>query len=331
MDNEITMDDGSNGVILVMGVTGAGKSYFINQLKSQSTDEGHSLYSETQTCQAVQIILDEEEKRTITVVDTPGFGDTFRSEADIVAEITDYLTAQHLSRLPLRGILYLHKITDNKMTQASLRHIQLLRKIVGDDALRNVILVTTMWNVLRPEDRNRALQREQQLLNGFWNTMIDKGSYVAQFNGTPQSAYPLIHQLADQQSVVLDIQKEIVGQDRSIGETTAGISLIQKLKEDRRGYEQKLGNLENELDRQQTAQPLNKEEIKRLKSEMKATEKVLDAIGTSEERMKIRPGSPMRQRMKLAMKDHGATALTALGMVLNITFFAVRLGLGLDE
>lgn len=45
MDNEITMDDGSNGVILVMGVTGAGKSYFINQLKSQSTDEGHSLYS----------------------------------------------------------------------------------------------------------------------------------------------------------------------------------------------------------------------------------------------------------------------------------------------
>lgn len=45
-DKEI-MNDRSDGIILVMGVTGAGKSYFINQLKSESAVEGHSLYSGT--------------------------------------------------------------------------------------------------------------------------------------------------------------------------------------------------------------------------------------------------------------------------------------------
>lgn len=39
------MDNKSDGVVLVMGVTGAGKSYFLNQLKSESVVEGHSLYS----------------------------------------------------------------------------------------------------------------------------------------------------------------------------------------------------------------------------------------------------------------------------------------------
>ncbi|KAM0543977.1 hypothetical protein ACHAPJ_012072 [Fusarium lateritium] len=325
------MDDRSDGIILVMGVTGAGKSYFVNQLKSESAVEGHSLYSETQKCQAVQIFLDDEdddEKRSITVVDTPGFGDTLRGEAEIVAEITDYLAAQHLSGLPLRGILYLHKITDNKITAASQEHLYLLRKIVGDDALTNVVLVTTMWNILRREDRQRALQREQQLIDNFWSPMIDRGAYVAQFNGTPQSAYPLIHQLADQQSVVLDIQREIVDQDRSILETATGATLAQKLRDDHEAYQLRLFSLHDQLDRRQREQPLDKVEIKRLKNEIKAAEKLLETISSSVERMKIRPGSPMRQRMKLAMKEHGATAVTALGMVLNIAFFTVRMSLG---
>lgn len=35
----------SDSLILVMGVTGAGKSYFINQLKPNSVTEGHGLGS----------------------------------------------------------------------------------------------------------------------------------------------------------------------------------------------------------------------------------------------------------------------------------------------
>ncbi|KAK2480385.1 hypothetical protein H9L39_07953 [Fusarium oxysporum f. sp. albedinis] len=150
------MDDRSDGIILVMGVMGAGKSHFVNLLRGQSVVDGHLMISETQKCEAVQILIDEDEKRSITVVDTPGFLDTRRGQAEIVAEITDYLAAQNLSGLP-----------HNKMTDASQGHLHLLRKIVGDDAFTNVILFTTMWNTFCNEDRQRALQREQELIGNF--------------------------------------------------------------------------------------------------------------------------------------------------------------------
>ncbi|KAF5244738.1 hypothetical protein FAUST_2255 [Fusarium austroamericanum] len=326
----LDMDDQSEGVILVMGVTGAGKSYFLNQLKRHSVTEGHSLFSETRECQAVEIILDDEDqKRSITVVDTPGFDDTERSQADILAEITNYLAAQHLSGLPLRGILYLHKITENRMTRTSQDYLQLLQDIVGDDALKNVILVTTMWNTLRPEERKRAVHREQELLNNFWSPMINKSAFVAQFNGTAASAYSLVYQLADQESVVLDIQKEIVDQDRSIIDTATGISLIRQLQKDHEAYQLKLCNLRDELERIQGLQPLDKAQLRRLKGEIEQTEKLLRTMSDSVSRLRIQPGAPMRLRMKQAMRESGQTAAMVLGLVLNVTYVAVILGLGI--
>jgi hypothetical protein len=40
-----TMDENSDGLIVVLGVTGAGKSYFINCLKSGAAKEGKQLHS----------------------------------------------------------------------------------------------------------------------------------------------------------------------------------------------------------------------------------------------------------------------------------------------
>lgn len=38
-------DFSDEGIILVLGVTGAGKSYFLNKLKSHCVREGHGLQS----------------------------------------------------------------------------------------------------------------------------------------------------------------------------------------------------------------------------------------------------------------------------------------------
>ncbi|KAH7174304.1 P-loop containing nucleoside triphosphate hydrolase protein [Fusarium flagelliforme] len=328
-DDTHNMADQANGVIIVMGVTGAGKSYLLNQLKAGSAREGHSLRSETRKCQAVEIILDDgDEKRSITVVDTPGFDDTELSQADILAEITDFLAAQHLSKLPLRGILYLHKITENRMTKTSQDYLRLLESIVGDDALKNVILVTTMWNTLRPEDRQQAVLREQELLNNFWSPMINKSAYNAQFLGTQESAYSLVNQLAYQESVILDIQKEVVDQDRPIIETATGMTLVQQLERDHEAYQLRLCNLHDQLGRIQKTQPLDKSEERRVKSLIERTKELLRVLSASIERLKVQPGAPMRRRMKQAMKDHGQSAAIALGVVLNAAYAAVNFALG---
>ena len=215
------------------------------------------------------------------------------------------------------------------MTGTSKAYLKLLEDLVGDDALKNVILVTTMWNMFRPEDRRRAVQREQELLDIFWRPMVEKGSYVAQFDGTPDSAYALVFQLAGKQSVVLDIQKEIVDQDRSILDTAAGTTLVHQLEKDHETYQLKIFDLEDQLDQELRAQPRDKEKIRQLKQEKQQVEKILRLMGNTVDRMKIHPGSPMRERMKQAMKESGRTAAVVLGVVLNLTYFAVQLGLGI--
>ncbi|KAH7146868.1 P-loop containing nucleoside triphosphate hydrolase protein [Dactylonectria estremocensis] len=325
-------DFSSEGIILVLGVTGAGKSYFLNQLKSHSVEEGHSLRSETTQCNAVQIFLDYEEKRSITVVDTPGFDDTTRPHGEVLAEITEFLAAQHTLGVPLRGLLYLHKITDNRMTGSSITYLRLLESLVGDHALENLILVTTMWNKLRDEDRGQALRHEQELLDDYWGPMEEKGSYVAQFDGTPDSAYALIFQLAGKDSVVLDVQKEIMDEDRTVITTSAGKDLMRQLEEDREAYRLRAAKLGSQLRRESDAEPRNKDLIRQLREEKAHVESVLRQMDQSVDQMKTRPGSPIRQRIKRALRDSNRAAIggaaAVLAAVLNLTVFVVQLGLG---
>ncbi|KAL6353612.1 hypothetical protein LRP88_14110 [Fusarium phalaenopsidis] len=321
-------DFSNEGIILVLGVTGSGKSYFLNRLKSHSVKEGHGLQSETAECQAVQILLDDEEKRSITVVDTPGFDDTTRPHGEILTEITEFLATQHALGVPLRGVLYLHKITDNRMTGSSLTYLNLLQSLVGEEALENLVLVTSMWNMLRDENRGQAIQREQDLIDNYWAPMQKKGSYVVQFDGTTDSAFGLVYQLAGQESVVLDVQKQIVDDDRSVLGTSAGIDLARKLEHDIEVYQLKATQLEAQLQDELRAQPRNKERIRRLREEKAQVEKLMGPMKESMDCMKVRPGSSVRQRIRQALRGKGRDAAFVLATALHITLTVVQLGLG---
>jgi energy-coupling factor transporter ATP-binding protein EcfA2 len=328
------MDDdlSSEGVVLVMGVTGAGKSYFVNQLKGyHAVQEGHSLNSETTECQAVRIILDDSEERSISVVDTPGFDDTERSHGEVLSKITEFLAVQHALGIPLRGILYLHKITDNKMTGSALTYLRLFRSLCGDDALKNVILVTTMWNKMRDEDTGEALRREDELLDNFWKPMVNKGSYVAQFDGTSDTAFALIWQLAGKEGVVLKIQKEIVDQDMEVLHTAAGQNLLEMLEMDKVEYEVRIKRLESLMEKEEERG--NRAGVKALRRQKADVEAILKRIERSIDKMKVRPGSKMKERIKAIINpvaDYltGPGAVTTLVAVLNITLFVVRVVVG---
>ncbi|KAJ3466137.1 hypothetical protein MRS44_006795 [Fusarium solani] len=312
----------NEGIILVLGVTGSGKSYFLNKLKSHSVQEGHGLQSETAQCQAVQIFLDDddhdddhddgegERRRSITVVDTPGFDDTNRPQGEILAEITEFLATQHELGVPLRGVLYLHKITDNKMTGSSLTYLNLLRSLVGEDALGNVVLVTNMWNKLRDEDRGQALRREQELVNNYWGPMQRKGSYVVQFDGTTDSAFGLIYQLAVH-----------------LGHLGGG-DLARKLGNDIKFYQDKVAQLQGQLEDELRTPRRNGERIRRLQEDKARMEEQLKIATKSMERMRVRPSSSIRQRLKQALKGRKQDAALVLAAVLNLTLTVVQLGLG---
>ncbi|EGO57913.1 hypothetical protein NEUTE1DRAFT_63272, partial [Neurospora tetrasperma FGSC 2508] len=223
----------SGGMILVMGVTGAGKSTFVNALKPESVTVGHTLESTQAPPQAIQIFLNEEQTRSVTVVDTPGFDDTRRSNTQILAEITEYLVTQYALRVPLRGIIYMHSIHDNRMKHSSRQFLEMFQLLCGDEALRKVKFVTTHWDNIDPEREGEALRREQQLLDEWWAPMLGKGSSNTQFSGSHDSAEGIVLDLmSDDESIVLEVQRELVDCDMELGETKAGKSLRKAIEDD---------------------------------------------------------------------------------------------------
>uniref|UniRef100_A0A8C2XG48 AIG1-type G domain-containing protein n=1 Tax=Cyclopterus lumpus TaxID=8103 RepID=A0A8C2XG48_CYCLU len=76
--------------MVILGKTGVGKSSLTNTIfGEQVVNIGHTLSSETITCQAVTKPVNE---RNITLIDSPGFFDTDRSEEDMKAEIVRCIT-----------------------------------------------------------------------------------------------------------------------------------------------------------------------------------------------------------------------------------------------
>jgi len=285
--------------------------------------------TETEVCQAVRIVLDDDDDdpRSITVVDTPGFDDTKRPDGEVFAEISDYLAAQHASGIPLKGVLYLHKITENRMTGSSGTYLKILQQLIGEEALGNTIMVTTMWYMLREEFQGEGLNRQQQLIDEFWRPLIDKGAWVARFDGTPASAFQIVSQLAGRESVVLEHQRELVDEERDLGATGAGRSLLQQLESTKVEYSLKLANLEKELEREtargnRTAALEKERQVAEISTMLKRLDKSLSKLNT-------RPGPRIKQQVSRLMTGENATrAVSVLAAILNVTLFVVRVVVG---
>lgn len=100
--------------------------------------------------------------RTVYLIDTPGFDDTTRSDAEVLGEIATWLGASYQQHILLHSIIYLHRITDRRMQGAARKNIRMFRQLCGnDDALSKVHLVTTMWDQV---DESVGLRREKELV-----------------------------------------------------------------------------------------------------------------------------------------------------------------------
>ncbi|CAN9132327.1 unnamed protein product [Alternaria alternata] len=226
-------------MILVMGVTGAGKSYFINQLaRSKVVEEGDSLDSCTQSCQLVPVQLGQSK---VLLLDTPGFDDTTRPDSEILGEIAKVLTAQYKLGVQLKGVLYIHRITDIRFNRSSVKTFEILKGVVGPDALQNVLLVTSRWDGVT---QATGSDRERQLREKFWAYMLGRGSNMSRFLGDRDSAIALTGQLLCKDVVVLELQKEIVHQKKRLDQTAAGSLVNDNLDALKAQYEKELASLE---------------------------------------------------------------------------------------
>ena len=132
--------------------------------------------------------------------------------------------------MKVAGIVYLHDISENRMFGTSRKNLEMFRKLCGDDALKNVILVTTKWADVSTEVGEK---REKQLADAYWKEMIGYGSTVVRFSDSHLAARDIIdhivlgHQVLD----FVRIQEELVIIRKRIPETDAGQALRAILQE----------------------------------------------------------------------------------------------------
>lgn len=135
------------------------------------------------------------------------------------------------------------------MTGSSLRNLKMFRELCGQDPLKNVLLVTTRWGMAEKADAEQAKRREEQLRTDrkFWAGMIAGGSRMARFEDTRESALDLISSLEGCRPVTLQIQSELVDQDKNLSQTAAGISVNEEMILLEKHYKDEVSKLQRDL------------------------------------------------------------------------------------
>ena len=123
----------------------------------------------------------------------------------------------------------------------------MFRKLCGDEALRNVVIVTNMWNEVDPtlgEDRERELRAEDL----FFKPILEHGAQMARHDNTSASAESILLRFIDSRPVTLRIQRELADEGLDISETAAGAELTRHLTELARKHEAQLEELQLEME-----------------------------------------------------------------------------------
>ncbi|KAH6629648.1 P-loop containing nucleoside triphosphate hydrolase protein [Boeremia exigua] len=291
-------------MILVMGVTGSGKSYFINKLAKGSVVEGHGVRSETSDCQIVQVAVGSD---VVALVDTPGFDDTQRSDSEILEQIVEFLCAQYKLGIPLKGIIYMHRITDNKMSGSARRYLEMFTRLCGDRNLENVVLLTTMWSELK--DQGKGMERERELRREFWDAMESRGSKIRKFDGTQSMASALVHRLQRKPDIVLEIQEQLVDEGRQLDQTEAGKLMVPQIEVAIEKSEQKLRDLSKR----------GNLGVGRSRSEVKELEQQRGSLVEQRKRLQSRPGETISEKIEGQRKrDRMMSKLSIFGTVLGV-------------
>jgi hypothetical protein len=149
------------------------------------------------------------------------------------------------------------------MSGVALKNLSMFSGVCGQDAMPNVILVTTMWDEVKQEAGER---REKELKETFWKDMLDEGCNTRRFNHTTESARDIIKLLFDKEQETLQLPKDIVDTQLLLRETKAGITLHKELQKLIRDQKDATRRLQRQVERQSNKQV--EQELRKTKSEI---------------------------------------------------------------
>jgi len=263
-------------IIAVMGPSGSGKSTFINTIIGfETADVGHGLGSRTKKVEKFRHSLPGLAYGDLVFVDTPGFDDESKSDLEVLKMVDNWLKSTYGKDMKLSGLLYFHRISDNRKTGSPLRILGMFEELCGKDTLQKVILTTTMWDEV---DRETGETRETDLKSRYWRPMLQRHSTTNRFGRTRESAFTVIDPLIDtenkQFSTLLrqelkDMRKKLSSNSRVAGEEL--LSTMEVLLSQREDLLRRIRNeVKRRADDEMILEPLE-DEYQKLKINMEST------------------------------------------------------------
>jgi len=149
-----------------------------------------------------------------------------------------------------------------------LKNLRMFKKLCGAKGLSCVVLATTMWSQVTPEEGER---REKELISKqeFWGEMIKQGSAVMRQDRAEVSAIQIVQYiLKKRRRMVLDIQEEMAS-GKTLDETSAGRELEAELERIRKQHEVEMRELrEDMLEAQRQNDKQSQKEIAAIRAEL---------------------------------------------------------------
>lgn len=182
-----------------------------------------------------------------------------------------------MGSIKLAGILYLHRITDNRISGSPQRNLRMFGELCGDRAAHKVVLVTTMWDKVDPDVGERRLS---ELEYKYFHGLLRRGATSMRFNNTYRAAWDIIETIfTESEREAVLIQEELVDLKKRLNETSAGKALYNTLQEflkQRKGLIRELANLAKVQNNKKLAAEME-QEYKRIQAEF---ERSIGAMST---------------------------------------------------
>lgn len=180
----------------------------------------------------------------VRFIDTPGFDDTDTKDSDVLKMIWEHIS--NIKGLRLSGLLYLHRITDDRVGGTAMKNLRMFQKLVGEDSMKNVVLVTTMWGKLQPSDDGDARVKQLTETGKFWGGMITNGARHERYDGTEEEALRIIHMMVNNAPYKLQIQEEL-DNGQTLADTAAGKEVADRLETLKAHHAEEVKELKKEL------------------------------------------------------------------------------------
>ncbi|KAI4852928.1 hypothetical protein E4T44_01167 [Aureobasidium sp. EXF-8845] len=227
--------------IALFGMEGSGMCVFISKLGGRKISNGRALVLEEKTVDLYNVSFEGQE---IILVGMPEryFGYPDLGDTNLLRLIVGFLKEIYEHDILLSGIIYFHQMNHRCLKGTSLRTFNIFQRLCGDNALKNIVLATSLWDWIFMEEECNVnfVEQEQELISNLWSRMITGGSRVRRYWCDRNTAEQILREVVQHTPVALGIQHELVDEHKRLVDTVAGSYVHEGLKQLHQGYQEEL-------------------------------------------------------------------------------------------